>query len=163
MKKPLILVIEDEPKQADMIAKMVNQTERYKAVKALSAKEGFEMLDKYKRFLGLADSAIRCIILDIKMPEMDGLEFLKILRRQESFIKWMPVIILTAYEDRTKWVKATSNERGRVAAYIKKPIKEEELIDAIDRVFAGDMWHMADETWEKGRERWQRLKEQEQE
>ena len=159
MGKPLILVVEDEPKQADMIAKMINQTGRYEAVIAHSAKEGFEMLDKYKRFLGLADNQIKCIVLDIKMPEMDGLEFLKEIRRQESFMKLLPVIILTAYEDKVKWAKATLSERGIVAAYLKKPVKEEELIDTIDRILAGDMWRMVDETEEKRKQRWDKLEE----
>lgn len=157
MGKPLILVVEDEPRQADMIAKMVDQTGRYEAVKALSAKEGFEQLDRHKRFLGLADNQIKCIVLDIKMPEMDGLEFLKWIRRQESFIKLIPVIILSAYEDRDKWDKATAV--GKSVAYLKKPVREEELIDTIDRVFAGDWAYMMDMTYKKGEKKREELKE----
>ena len=125
MEKPAILVVDDEIKITDMLVRMIEQTGRYEAVKANSAKEAFEILDKNKRFLGLAKNKIECIVLDIKMPEMDGLQFLNKLRMDESWWKFMPVILLTAYEDREKWAKATSPSSGAVASYLKKPVVEE--------------------------------------
>lgn len=161
MERPLILVVEDEIRQANMIAKMINQTGRYEAIKALCAKEGLEELEKHKPFLGIGENEIKCIVLDIKMPEMDGLEFLREVRRQESFMKLLPVIILTAYEDKEKWSRATSPLSGMAAAYLKKPVKEEELISAIDRcLFSGEPGTMIDETREK---KYMRLEEFEKE
>lgn len=162
MDKPLILVIDDEPKQTDMIAKMINGTEKYEAIKAYNAKEGFDALNKHKQFMGIGGNRIKCIILDIKMPEMDGLEFLKELRKHESFTQLIPVIILTAYEDKDKWTKAASPERGLAVAYIKKPIKEEELLPVIDRCVAGEeLGKMIDETREKKYQKLEEFKKEE--
>lgn len=161
MDKPLILVVDDEPKMADNISDIIKVTGKYDAIAAYSAKDAFDAFEKNKRFLGLAHNQIRCIVLDIKMPEMDGLQFLKELREKEPWFKIMPVIILTAYEDRTKWAKATSPVRGMIAAYLKKPFNEQELVDTLDRVFNGEVGHMIDETRQVKYERWDQLKEDE--
>lgn len=95
----------------------------------------------------MGDNKIKCIVLDIKMPEMDGLEFLKEWRQHESFMQLMPVILLTAHEDKEKWSKATSAVSGMVAGYLKKPLNEEELIATIDKcIFGNDIGSMMDET-----------------
>jgi response regulator RpfG family c-di-GMP phosphodiesterase len=73
--------------------------------------------------MGLGDTKIKCIVLDIKMPEMDGLQFLVKLR--ENYGKEIGVIILSAYGDEEKWSKATA---GLVAAYLRKPLNETELL-----------------------------------
>lgn len=147
--KPLILVVEDEPVLAEQIASAISETEKYETVIAHNGKEAFQVLDKNKRFLGLANNRVECIILDLKMPEMDGLQFIKKLRHDESFFKLMPVIVLTAYEDDEKWVVTTSPRIGKVAAYLRKPFNRQELIDTVERIFQGEMGHMMDETREK--------------
>jgi response regulator NasT len=64
-------------------------------------------------------------ILDIKMPEMDGLEVAEILRK----VNPMPVIILTAYGDRELVDKAREAE---AMAYLVKPVKEAELLATME-------------------------------
>jgi AmiR/NasT family two-component response regulator len=64
-------------------------------------------------------------ILDIKMPEMDGLEVAEILRK----VNPMPVIILTAYGDRELVDKAREAE---AMAYLVKPVKEAELLATLE-------------------------------
>ena len=130
MDKPLILVVEDEVKQADMIAKLVEATGRYRVLKAYNGKEGLELLRNNKRFL--KPNSISLILLDIKMPEMDGLQFLETMRKIYSD-EQIGVIMLTAYEDEEKWERATS---GFVIGYIKKPIVEEVLIGEIDKFYS---------------------------
>ena len=159
MEKRLILVIDDEKSIADNFCEIIKRTGRYEVQASYSAKEGFEQLEKNKRFLGFAENRIKCIILDIKMPEVDGLEFLKTLRANESWFQIIPVIIISAYEDREKWSKATSPARGMIAAYLKKTVNEEKLIDTIDRIFAGEAGRMIDETREKKYDKWDSLGE----
>jgi len=131
MNKPLIMVVEDEVKQAEMIVKLIAATGRYQAIKASNGLEAVELLKKNKPLLG--PNKVSLILLDIKMPEMSGLQFLEIMRKKYSDDQ-IGVIMLTAYEDAEKWDKATD---GFVCGYIKKPIIEEELIGAIDRFFSG--------------------------
>ncbi|KAF0133870.1 MAG: two-component system chemotaxis family response regulator CheY [Candidatus Saganbacteria bacterium] len=146
---PLILVVDDEKPMADKIAEIIKMTNRYNVITAYGAHEAIDLIDNNKRFLGLTDNKIKCIILDLKMPEMDGLQFLKRLRHTEAWFKLMPVIVLTAFEDEEKLQVTTNPVIGNVAAYLKKPFKKEELIDTIDRIFHDEIGHMIDETREK--------------
>lgn len=63
-------------------------------------------------------------VLDIKMPEMDGLEAAKAIMMQYP----IPVIVLTAYSERTLAERAI--EAG-VFAYLMKPVSEEDLLPTI--------------------------------
>lgn len=69
------------------------------------------------------------VILDIKMPDMDGLETLTTIREKN---KELPIIICTAYEkmqdDYAIW-------SGRVAAFLTKPLDLENLKDIIYELF----------------------------
>lgn len=69
------------------------------------------------------------IIMDIRMPGMDGIEAAKILTEEEI----APVIFLTAYSDRELVEKA--KEVG-VVAYLVKPFKENDLFPAIEIAIA---------------------------
>ena len=158
--KPLVLVVEDEALWADKIAAIIRETGNYETEVAHNGIEAFEILNKNKRFLGLAQNKVRCIILDLKMPEMDGLHFIKKLRQEEPFYKFMPIIVLTAYEDEEKWVVTTSPRMGSAVAYLKKPFKKEELVDTLDRVFNEEIGHMIDETREKKYKRLEQLEKE---
>ncbi len=69
------------------------------------------------------------VIMDVKMPEMDGLEAAKII----GDAKLAPVLLLTAYSQREIVQEATNSG---VFAYLVKPIREEELFIAISRFAA---------------------------
>lgn len=149
MKKSLIMVVEDEPDMSNLIVKTIEETGRYQVISAKNGIEAFKLIDENKRFLGLAENNIKCIILDLKMPEMDGVQFLNKLRKEEGAFKLTPVIVLTAYEDAEKWIGTTNPMDGLAAAYLKKPFKEQELIDTVDRIFRGEAGFMIDATREQ--------------
>ena len=65
------------------------------------------------------------VIMDVKMPEMDGLEAARIIGDE----KLAPVLLLTAYSQREIVQQATDSG---VFAYLVKPIREEELFPAIE-------------------------------
>ncbi|MBE5862609.1 MAG: response regulator [Lachnospiraceae bacterium] len=73
------------------------------------------------------------VLLDVKMPEMDGFETLQALRDQEKQLKKkeIPVIFLTADDDEN--TKARGFEMG-VLDYIHKPFNPEDLVQRIDRI-----------------------------
>jgi PAS domain S-box-containing protein len=71
------------------------------------------------------------ILMDIQMPEMDGLEAAKLIREREGKNKHTPIIALTAFAlqgDREKFISMGMDE------YVSKPMKIEELIRVIDKV-----------------------------
>ncbi len=65
------------------------------------------------------------VIMDIKMPDMDGIEAASILTRERV----APVLLLTAYSQRELVDRA--NEAG-VAGYLVKPFRENEVVPAIE-------------------------------
>jgi FixJ family two-component response regulator len=71
-----------------------------------------------------------CLLLDIRMPGIDGLSLQKLLREKESTL---PVIIITGHGD----VDA-SREAFKAYAidFLEKPLQEEQLIQAIEEAFA---------------------------
>ena len=144
MSKPIIMVVDDEIDVANVISKTIKESTLYGVVTAYSAKEALEQLSKHKTLFGLGGNQIRLIFLDIKMPEMDGLELLEKIRR--DYGEDIGISMLTAWEDEEKWEKATS---GFVINYIKKPFKTEDLVSTIDKFFEGDETKMVLNTFEK--------------
>ncbi|MDR7416617.1 MAG: response regulator [Armatimonadota bacterium] len=69
------------------------------------------------------------VILDIKMPELDGLE----AARQIQGIQPTPVVMLTAYSERELVRRA---QAAGVLGYLVKPIKEEDLVPTIEVALA---------------------------
>lgn len=144
MAKPLVMVVDDEVDVANSIANIIKDTDRYDVITAYSAKEALEHLKKNKVLLGLGGNRIRLILLDIKMPEMDGLHLLEKIRK--DFGEDIGISMLTAWEDEEKWDRATS---GFVLNYIKKPFKSADLLATLDGFFAGNEGKMVLDTFEK--------------
>lgn len=81
--------------------------------------------------VGLAQSPPALVLLDISLPDMDGMEILRRIRA-DAKLKGLPVVALTAHAmagDREKFLGAGFNE------YVTKPIVDEnKLFDAIRRL-----------------------------
>jgi FixJ family two-component response regulator len=67
-----------------------------------------------------------CLILDVRMPGMNGLE---LQRRLAASHKSIPVIFITAHDDEEARVRALN---GGAVEYLLKPFSEEALMKAID-------------------------------
>ena len=108
-----ILIADDEPDILEII--QYNLTRE--GYQVLTAKDGDDALMKAKSFLP------DLIILDIMMPNKNGVEVCEILRKQTAF-KDTLIIFLTALSDEGSQVKGL--ETG-ADDYISKPVKLEEL------------------------------------
>jgi two-component system response regulator (stage 0 sporulation protein F) len=113
-----ILVVEDEQHQRELYA-MELQDEGYEVEQASNGKEAVEMVKNTKYDL---------VILDIRMPEMDGIEALgKILSRDKK----IPIIIYTAYSNyKSNFMTWTAD------AYITKSSDIKELKDKINDILS---------------------------
>lgn len=92
-------------------------------IQAADGKEAFELAKRYHP---------RIIVTDYSMPEMNGFEFLNMLR-QEVTTKDIPVFVITGKDS------TASNEAMRLsgaAAVLIKPVSSTQLQDAIDKVMA---------------------------
>ena len=143
MSKPLIMVVDDDVDLANRLSNVLKNTDKYDVIAAYSAKEALGHLAKNKIVLGLGGNRIRLIFLDIKMPEMDGLAFLEKIRK--DYGEGVGVSMLTAYEDKEKWDRATD---GFVINYIKKPFDNADVIATADQFFAGKEVEMTIKTFE---------------
>lgn len=144
MAKPLILVVDDEKAFADTVAQAIGETGKYETLTAYSAREALAHLRKNKKLFGVLGNKIRLIILDIKMPGMDGLQLLEKIRQEYGID--IGIAMLTAWEDEEKWEKATS---GFIVNYIRKPLEKKELLETVDRFFRGEDAKMTLDTFEK--------------
>src|SRR5262249_16069442 len=80
------------------------------------------------------------VLMDVQMPELDGFEAAAAIRKKEAreglpANRRIPIIAVTAYAmrgDRERCLEAGMDY------YIAKPIRAEELIDAVDRVVSGE-------------------------
>ncbi|MBU1109488.1 MAG: response regulator [Candidatus Riflebacteria bacterium] len=79
------------------------------------------------------------MILDIKMPRMDGLEVLRAIRSDAKLNK-LPVVILTSSREEQDLIK--SYELG-INAYVVKPVKFSEFVDAVKQI--GVFWAILNE------------------
>src|SRR5438552_5861980 len=73
-----------------------------------------------------------CLILDVSLPGMNGLEFQQRLRNADIHI---PVIFVTAYGDIPMTVKAM---KSGAVEFLTKPFDDEELVEAIQQALARD-------------------------
>jgi PAS domain S-box-containing protein len=92
-------------------------------IQASDGKEAFELAKRYRP---------QIIVTDYSMPEMNGFEFLKVLR-QEAGTKEIPVFVITGKDS------TASREAMRLsgaAAVLTKPVSSTQLQEAIDKVMA---------------------------
>lgn len=86
------LIIEDDPGIREAFQNVL-EFEGYNVFTAPNGKEGFELLTRIPE---------PCLIfLDIMMPIMNGIEFLKIIQKDKIFSN-IPVVIVSAFADRAK-------------------------------------------------------------
>jgi DNA-binding response OmpR family regulator len=79
------------------------------------------------------------VLLDLKMPKVDGIEVLRTLRSDE-FLKKIPVVILTSSKEESDIV--LSYELG-VSSYVVKPVNFQEFVDTVSKL--GVYWALINE------------------
>ncbi|AAS40019.1 MULTISPECIES: fused response regulator/phosphatase [Bacillus] len=117
-----ILIVDDNPVNIFVIKKILKQAGYQDLVSLNSAQELFEYIHFGKD--SSRHNEIDLILLDIMMPEIDGLEVCRRLQKEEKF-KDVPIIFVTALEDANKLAEAL--DMGAMD-YITKPINKVELL-----------------------------------
>ncbi len=115
MKKPSILLLDDE----ESLIKWLSYALEKKGYSVFGTTEPETALTKIK------EVKFDCIISDIRMPHIDGFEFLRRVRR---FYPRLPVIFITAYGSMESAIDAL---RDRASDYILKPFSIDELVARI--------------------------------
>lgn len=123
-----ILVVDDDLEYAETCADTLERA-GYTVVAKDSPKGGLAEIAANKR--------VALVLTDLQMPGMNGIDFLKEIKRRLSSIE---VIIMTGYgtiESAVKAVKAGAGE------YITKPFDKDELLNAVRKVFR--VWELQEE------------------
>lgn len=135
-----ILLVEDDPNDVELT--LTALTENNLANKVISVRDGEEALDylyKQGKYASRPDGNPIVILLDLKMPKVDGLEVLRQIKDDPN-LKLIPVVMLTSSSmdnDLVESYKFGAN------AYVVKPVDFYEFIEAVKKL--GVFWALINE------------------
>lgn len=120
--KKKVLVVDDEP---DFVAVVQSNLEK-EGFEVDVAYNGVEGLEKVKTFQP------DCIVLDVMMPEMDGFEVCKELKKNEAFSD-IPIVMLTAVASHVSSTRYSHYDGMSMEAddYLAKPASAEQITNSV--------------------------------
>lgn len=136
----IILVAEDNPNDVELMLEALG--EHKIANEVVVVRDGAEALDYlYRRgeFESRRTGNPAVILLDLKMPRVDGLEVLRQIK-SDPVLKAVPVVVLTSSREEKDLVR--SYDLG-VNAFVVKPVGFQEFVDAVRQV--GAFWAVLNE------------------
>ena len=132
MKTKTILLVEDNPDDVQLTLRALKKSNIMNDI--IVAQDGVEALDYLfgtGKFSGRDMSVMpQLILLDLKMPKMDGLEVLLRIRADER-TKLLPVVVLTTSsedKDRVESYKLGAN------SYVRKPVDFNQFAEAVNQL-----------------------------
>ena len=135
-----ILLADDNPKDVELTLTALD--EHHLANEVVVVGDGAEALDYlYRRgkFSMRADNNPAVVLLDLKMPKVDGLEVLRTIKGDER-LKIIPVIILTSSREERDLIESY---RLGTNSYVVKPVDFQQFIDAVKEL--GAYWAVLNE------------------
>jgi two-component system response regulator len=130
-----ILLVEDSPRDAELIRDALETNQLPNEI--VHVQDGAEALDYlYRRgqFTDRPDTHPGLILLDLKLPKVDGLEVLSRIKADPA-LKMIPVVMMTSSREEQDLI--ASYQLG-VNAYVVKPLKFQDFVDAVKQV--GAFW-----------------------
>lgn len=118
-----VLIVDDSA----TLRASVDYTLTERGYSVLQAKNGREALDLLARSAGRGEE-VKMIITDVNMPVMDGIAFLREVKRTP--FKFTPVLVMTTEAEES--VKHEGREAG-AAGWLVKPFKPDQLVDVVSR------------------------------
>jgi DNA-binding response OmpR family regulator len=135
-----ILLVEDDPRDVELT---LTALQEYNLVNdVFVARDGQEALDYLycrDQFSGRDGSRPAVILLDLKLPKINGLEVLQQIRSDQE-LRFLPVVILTSSHEEKDLVRGY--ELG-VNAYVVKPVDFHAFVNAVKEL--GVFWAMINE------------------
>ena len=120
--KPTVFLVDDDPGALRSLSWLIQQADL--PVRAFHS--GREFLESYR------SEDAGCLLLDVRMPEVDGLE---VHRRMKEQGIGLPVIFVTAHGDVPTCVRAL---QGGAVNFLEKPVDTQALLDHIRKALARD-------------------------
>lgn len=135
-----ILLVEDNPQDAELALKALGSSRL--ANEVLHVWDGAEALDYlYRRgeYVGRLEGNPAVVLLDLKMPRVDGLEVLRQVKG-DPVLKGVPMVVMTSSQENRDL--SACYELG-VNAYVVKPVKFQAFVEAVQQV--GAFWAVLNE------------------
>ncbi|UOB19075.1 response regulator [Abyssalbus ytuae] len=121
-----ILLIEDDEIEVMKFNRTISKLNlKHHVIEARNGEEALEVLSKKDRLPHI-------ILLDLNMPKINGIEFLKILKNDEV-LKYIPTIVLTTSSNHRDLQECY---KTGIAGYIIKPLKYEDYTNKINKVLS---------------------------
>jgi len=121
-----VLLIEDDTIEVMKLNRAISSLNlKHKIVEANNGEDALGILNKKEVLPDI-------ILLDLNMPKINGIEFLSILKNDET-LKYIPTIILTTSNNQKDLLECY---KIGVAGYVLKPLKYEEYVKKIESLFA---------------------------
>jgi CheY-like chemotaxis protein len=135
-----ILLVEDDPKDVELTLTALE--EYHLANEVVITRDGEEALDYlYRRggFAARSNDNPAVLLLDLKLPKVDGLEVLQQVKSDQN-LRMIPVVVLTSSHEEKDMV---ASYRLGVNAYVVKPVNFHEFVNAIKEL--GIFWAIVNE------------------
>jgi CheY-like chemotaxis protein len=135
-----ILLVEDSPRDAELMLEALGANQL--ANEVVHVRDGADALDYlYRRgqFADRLDGQPALVLLDLKLPKVDGLEVLRQMKA-DSALKLIPVVMMTSSREEQDLL--LSYQLG-VNAYVVKPMRFQDFVEAVRQV--GAFWAVVNE------------------
>ena len=147
MDNKVILLVEDNPDDAELTLRALKKNNILNQV--VLAHDGVEAIDYLfgtGTYAGRDTSALPSVVLlDLKLPKIDGLEVLKQIRAGE-LTRYLPVVILTSSKEEQDLVNGYQLGAN---SYIRKPVDFNQFMEAVRQL--GLYWLVLNESVPQGR------------
>ncbi len=136
-----VLLAEDSVLDAELVLTALSEARL--ANQVIHVRDGSEALDYLFRrgpFAGRANEPAALVLLDLRMPKVDGLEVLRVMKTDPA-LGAVPVVIMTSSREEQDMVDSCQHGAH---AYLVKPLQIGELMSAVTK--AGASWALLSES-----------------
>ena len=127
-KARMILFVEDDSKDADLaLAALVKYNSASRVEFVRDGEEALDYLHCHGKFKTRSSGPPAVVVIDLKMPKMDGLELVKRIRAETQF-KSIPIVVFSSSRAESDLTECYQNG---VNAYVVKPLGFHEFMDAV--------------------------------
>jgi two-component system response regulator len=136
-----LLLVEDSARDAELILEALELARLANEVVHLrDGEQALEYLFRRGEYANRTDPQPALVLLDLKMPKVDGMEVLRQMKADDA-LKVIPIVMMTS--SREEQDLARSYQLG-VNAYVVKPLQFNDFVEAVKQV--GAFWAILNET-----------------
>lgn len=135
-----ILIVEDDPNDVELtLTALADYNLANEVVVVRDGQQALDYLHSQGQYAGRPDDNPAVMLLDLKLPKVDGLEVLQRVKSNER-LKMIPVVVLTSSHEEKDMMR--SYQLG-VNAYVVKPVDFHEFVNAVKEL--GVFWAVVNE------------------